>query len=167
MSKAASAKDVRDAFSLPAREAAMAEPAKSGSRNLTVFTGYKGRLYHPQVVLIYWGSAWADAATEPSHAEFTAAINALFTGPWGAQLAKYRGIGPVSLEQVVQVPHLDSPANFSNRWDRTFIDGLITRGTVPAPFELDRPDLLRADASRLVVPRQPRKLRPAPALRSW
>jgi hypothetical protein len=137
VSKLASPKDAappRDAFSLPAHEQPSTEPAPLGSCPFTAPRDHKGRkLCQPRIVLIYWGSAWASAATEPSQGELTAAISELFTGPWGAQLAKHRGIGPISLEQVAQVPHLDPPANFSNRWVRTFIDGLIARGTVPAP----------------------------------
>ena len=140
MSKKESAKrvaPVRKAFDLSSGEPATTAPVGLGSRGFTVSSGYKGRQLHdPRIVLIYWGSAWANAATEPSQAEFTAAINDLFAGPWAAQLAKYCGIGPVSLEQVVEVPQLDPPANFSNQWVRTFIDGLIARNAVPAPSNL-------------------------------
>ena len=126
MAKPASAKDVHYAFSLPA-----AADVVGSSRS--VAGPYSGRiLRHPRIVLIYWGSAWANAA-EPSQAEFTAAISDLFTGPWSVQLAKYRGIGPISLELVAQVPQLDPPANFTNQWVRAFLDGLIARGAVPPP----------------------------------
>jgi len=127
MAKPASANDLQYAFSLPATADAI------GSSS-SVAGPHSGRiLRHPRIVLIYWGSAWANTDAEPSQADFTAAIDELLRGPWSIQLAKYRGIGPISLELVAQVPQLDPPANFSNPWVRTFLDGLIARGAVPPP----------------------------------
>ena len=52
-----------------------------------------------RVSLVFWGSAWANPATSPSAAQFTAALTDLVTGPWGTQL------NPVSYT------HLTLPTN--------------------------------------------------------
>src|ERR1700739_2345272 len=52
-----------------------------------------------RVSLVYWGSAWANGTTNPSAAQFTAALTDLVTGPWGTQLNQYHGIGPSTIDQ--------------------------------------------------------------------
>lgn len=133
MSKAANAKDGRYPFSLSGQDRATAKMTQSGSSFSGTRTYKRLRLHHPRIVLIYWGSPWAGAATEPLQGEFTAAADDLFSEPWSVRLGKYRGIGPISLELVAQVPHLDPPESFTNQWVRTFIDSLIARGAVSAP----------------------------------
>lgn len=90
-------------------------------------------LRNARIVLIYWGSAWANAGTNPSQANFTSALAGIISGPWGTQLAQYHGIGPMSLEQVDLNTSSDPNTSFTDPEVWSMIEARITNGNVPAP----------------------------------
>ncbi len=90
-------------------------------------------LQHTRIILIYWGNAWAAPATSPSHNDFTNTLSGIISGSWGTQLAQYRGIGPLSLEQVDLNTSSDPPTSFTDPEIWSMIDARITNGNVPAP----------------------------------
>jgi hypothetical protein len=105
-----------------------------GDGGVTAFHDNGGRvLTQARIVLIYWGSAWTNPATTPSQSDFTNALTGTINGPWATQLAQYRGIGPLSIEQVATVTSTEPPATFTDPDIRNMIDAQINNGTLPAP----------------------------------
>jgi hypothetical protein len=90
-------------------------------------------LTNARIVLIFWGSAWGNPATTPSHTDFANALSGTIYGPWGTQLSQYRGIGPMSIEQTYVNTASDPQASFTDPQIRAMIDDLITHGHVPTP----------------------------------
>src|SRR5579871_505396 len=83
---------------------AVAREVTGGDGGVTAFHDGGGRvLQHAQIVLIFWGNAWNQASTTPSRTDFTNALTGIVQGPWGTQLAQYRGIGPMSISGVVTI----------------------------------------------------------------
>jgi hypothetical protein len=105
-----------------------------GDGNVTSIHDGGGRiLANARIVLMFWGSTWANAGTTPSQADFTNALSGIIGGVWGTQLAQYRGVGPLVLEQVEQVAGSDPPTGFTDPDIRKMIDAEIDAGHVPAP----------------------------------
>jgi len=90
-------------------------------------------LRNAHIVLIYWGSAWGNPATNPSQTAFTNAVRGILGGPWGTQLAQYRGIGPITLEQVDLNTSSDPATVFTDPQIQAMIDSRISGGFVPMP----------------------------------
>lgn len=111
-----------------------------GDGGVTAFHDNGGRiLAHPRVILIFWGAAWNNAATTPSRTQFTNALTDIVTGPWGTQLAQYRGIGPMQVDQVVTIATSEPPTTFTDPAIRSMLETNITNGTLVAPSNtLDR-----------------------------
>jgi len=106
----------------------------SGDGGVTSFTDNGGRiLQHARIVLIYWGGAWADPNTNPSQNDFSNAIAGILGSPWGTQLAQYRSIGPLTLEQVDLATDSDPPTTFTDAQIQALIEDRINQGFVPAP----------------------------------
>jgi hypothetical protein len=89
-------------------------------------------LGNARVSLVFWGSAWSNAATSPTAQQFAAAITDIVAGPWGTQLNQYHGIGPSTVDQVVTYTSSDPPAGFVENDIKTFVDDRINDGTVIA-----------------------------------
>jgi hypothetical protein len=112
----------------------VANDLAGGDGGVTAFHDYGGRiLANCRIVLIFWGSAWANLATNPSQASFANALGDIVEGPWATQLAQYRGIGRISIEQTIIVSASDPAASFTNPQIQTLLNQLITAGTIPAP----------------------------------
>ena len=99
-----------------------------------------GRILHnPRIILIYWGSAWANPTTSPSASDFTNALSGVIASPWAAQLEQYHGIGPMILEKVDFNTASDPPISFTDPEIKDMIETRITNGDVPIPANnLDR-----------------------------
>jgi hypothetical protein len=116
----------------PAR--AVSSDLAGGDGGVTAFHDYGGRiLANCRIVLIFWGSAWANLATNPSQASFANALGDIVEGPWATQLAQYRGIGRISIDQTIIVSNSDPAVSFTNPQIQTLLNQLITAGTIPAP----------------------------------
>ena len=89
-------------------------------------------LGNARISLVFWGSAWSNAATSPTAQQFAAAITDIVAGPWGTQLNQYHGIGPSTVDQVVTYTSSDPPAGFVENDIKTFVDDRINDGTVIA-----------------------------------
>jgi hypothetical protein len=115
------------------RPAADGEVA-GGDGGVTAFHDNNGRLlFNCRVVLVFWGSDWGKATTNPSANQFAGAMTGLVTGVWGTQLSQYRGIGPMSVEKTVLVTTSDPPTRFTNADIQTMLKGQINGGNLPAP----------------------------------
>jgi len=90
-------------------------------------------LQHAQITLIFWGTAWNNPATTPSRTDFTNALTGIVTGPWGTQLAQYRGIGPMAISGVVTITSSNPPVTFTDPEIKNMIEANINNGTLPAP----------------------------------
>jgi hypothetical protein len=114
-----------------------------GDGHVTTTNDGGGRLLtNARIVLIFWGSAWADPTTTPSQADFAGALSRAISGAWGTQLSQYRGIGPMSLEQTYTNTASDPATSFTDPQIQAMIEGLIVGGEVPTPA---------ADTDRLYV----------------
>jgi len=108
--------------------------AAGGDGGVTAFHDGGGRvLQHAQIELIFWGSAWNNASTVPSRADVTNALTGIVNGPWGVQLAQYRGIGPMSISGVVTITSSEPPVTFTDPEIKNMIEANINSGTLPAP----------------------------------
>jgi hypothetical protein len=108
--------------------------ATGGDGGVTAFHDGGGRvLQHAQIHLIFWGSAWNSAAAVPSRTDVTNALTAIVTGPWGTQLAQYRGIGPMSVSGAVTISSSNPPTVFTDPDIKNMIEANINNGTLPAP----------------------------------
>jgi hypothetical protein len=117
-----------------ARTEAPSTAVRSGDGGVTGFHDNGGRiLQHARLVLMFWGNAWTDPATSPSQVQFTNAVSNLVFGPWGTQMSQYRGIGPLSLEQTVNVTTSDPPTSFTDPIVQAMIEDQINGGVVPSP----------------------------------
>jgi hypothetical protein len=119
----------------PARaEPVSPEAIEGGDGGVTKFHDNGGRLLmNCRIVLIFWGAAWGNLATNPSQASFANALGEIVEGPWATQLAQYRGIGPIAIDQVVVVTGSDPPTSFTNPEIQALLAQLIAAGTIPAP----------------------------------
>ena len=116
------------------RAKAVSDDLAGGDGGVTAFHDYGGRiLTNCRIVLIFWGSAWANLATNPSQASFANALGDIVEGPWATQLAQYRGIGRISIDQTIIVSGSDPAASFTNPQIQALPNQLITAGTIPAP----------------------------------
>ena len=116
------------------RAKAVSDDLAGGDGGVTAFHDYGGRiLTNCRIVLIFWGSAWANLATNPSQASFANALGDIVEGPWATQLAQYRGIGRISIDQTMIVSDSDPAVSFTNPQIQALLNQLITAGTIPAP----------------------------------
>jgi hypothetical protein len=105
-----------------------------GDGGVTAFHDGGGRvLTHAQIHLIFWGNAWNDASAAPSRAAVTDALTGIINGPWGTQLAQYRGIGPMSISGIVTITSSDPPTTFTDLDIKNMIEANINNGTLPSP----------------------------------
>jgi acylphosphatase len=111
-----------------------------GDGNVTAENDGGGKvLQDARVVLIYWGAAWADAATTPSADDFTDAIRKIVNGPWGAKLTQYRGASVGYVEAIDINSGSDPKKSFTDDQIWTMIDGRISNNKVPTPAkDIDR-----------------------------
>ena len=89
------------------------------------------------VSLIFWGTAWGNAATSPTAGAVEAALRSIVDGPWATQLDQYHGIGRAAIDQVVLATGSDAPAGFVESDIRSFVDARIDAGDVFAPVAAD------------------------------
>ena len=109
-------------------------PVSMGDGSVTSFSDNGGKiLTKPVIVLIFWGSAWADAKTSPSQAEFTTALTDIVNGPWGTQLSQYRGIQNLTFEKALAVTSSDPQTSFTDPQIVTFLTSLFDNKTLAAP----------------------------------
>ncbi len=101
--------------------------------NSNDFVAYNGGavMISSSVQLIYWGSAWANAAT-PSMAELTAAAKSMVEGSYLLGLRQY-GIGSSRLRGTTWVTAPDPPATYSSDDARNLVWNLIDGGQFPEP----------------------------------
>lgn len=85
-----------------------------------------------RVRIIFWGSAWASTPPPtPTTAQVSDAINRIVSGGYMTGLAQYRGIGQGYVLGSVTVTSSNPPQNFTTNQVATFVQGLISAGTVP------------------------------------
>src|SRR5690349_6126847 len=77
-------------------------PPAGGDGNVTSEQDGGGPiLTQARLSLIFWGSTWTNAATSPTSAQFSAAIDDIVNGVWGTQLNQYHGIGHATVDQAI------------------------------------------------------------------
>jgi hypothetical protein len=87
-----------------------------------------------QLQLIYWGSAWtANPAPTPTSDAISAACRTMMASSYMTGLAEYRGIGRGFVRGATVVTTSNPPNGFTDNQVSTFVDGLITAGTVAGP----------------------------------
>jgi hypothetical protein len=119
---------------VPRVSAETAAAVAGGDGNVTSFADNGGKiLQHARIVLVFWGSAWASSSTAPSQPAFVNALADIISGTWGAALAQYRGIGPMSLEYVDQVTSSDPAASFTNAQIQAMLRDRMQGGHMPVP----------------------------------
>ena len=105
-----------------------------GDGGVTAFHDGGGRvLTSARIELIFWGDAWNNAVTVPSRTAVINALTGMVTGPWGTQLAQYRGIGPMSISGTHTITSSQPPTVFTDPVIKNMIEANINNGTLPAP----------------------------------
>lgn len=89
-------------------------------------------LTNVDLLLIFWGSAWAGMAT-PSAQDVANAVVNILSGPYMSALSQYRGIGQGKLSGAGIFSSFDPPSTFGDPDVINLISQLISGGTVPAP----------------------------------
>jgi hypothetical protein len=96
-------------------------------------------LKHPKIVLIFWGSDWADLSIKPNSEDVTRALKDIVDGPWGTQLFQYRGIGRMSIEKTLAVTNSTPNTTFSDPQIVNFLDLQMATLSIPLPSnDVDR-----------------------------
>jgi hypothetical protein len=113
---------------------AMAIALAGGDGSVTSLNDGGGRvLVQARVVLIFWGQAWGQQATTPSHSDLANALSTIVTGHWGSKLQQYRGASVSTIEAVDVNTSSDPAASFTDPQIWSMIDSRISGGNVPAP----------------------------------
>jgi hypothetical protein len=84
------------------------------------------------VQLIFWGSPWNLASTNPSTSDIIGAVRTILTGPWMSGLRQY-GIRRCNLGGFLVVSPADPPSTYDDDDIEDLIWGLIDGGTFPEP----------------------------------
>jgi len=117
-----------------AKTAVAGGPITSGDGGVTAFHDNGGRILEScRVILVFWGTAWSNPATSPSSTQFANALTGIATGVWGTQLAQYRGVGPISMENTILVTASDPPTSFTNTDIQNMLRNQIDLGNLPNP----------------------------------
>lgn len=80
--------------------------------------------------LIFWGNGWTGNPT-PTTAQVTDAVYRILTGGYMTGLAQYRNIGQGYILGSTTVTSSNPPNNFTDSQVSSFIQGLISAGTIP------------------------------------
>jgi hypothetical protein len=101
------------------------------ANSATVLHGTGPVLNHVQVYLIFWGSAWQNAA--PSADTVAYAVTCILYGPYMSGLAQYNGIGGGRLVGQQVITSSEPPAPFSDGQVRDFVNGHLNANVLPQP----------------------------------
>jgi hypothetical protein len=87
-----------------------------------------------QLFLIYWGTQWtATPAPVPTSGQVSSAAATMMASPYMTGLNEYRGIGRGFVRGSATITSSNPANGFTDNQVATFIDGLITAGTIPGP----------------------------------
>lgn len=89
-------------------------------------------LAHPQLELIYWGSAWS-SATNPSPTTLTSSVSTLLASSYLSTLTQY-GFSSSHLHSSVSLPQSSPPALFATSDVQNFLRSQILTRALPSPF---------------------------------